>query len=130
LSGLSLKIVRVFIESPGYTVIDLTESVRGVVVELKMDRGIVVVYTNERGCSVTEIEYEPNLLADLEDLLKKLGCIETALCDVVLSRSIVIPVINGNLFLGQFKKVVLVDTSKKSGEKSLVMVLEGVFKGN
>lgn len=126
--NLNVRILKISIESEGYTVIDITNHIKNIVLEFKMNKGIVVIYTQEKGCALAEIEYEPELLADLEFLLEKLGCINANLCDIVLGRNIIVPVVNGSLFLGQFKNIVLIDTSRIPGQKSMVIVLEGVFK--
>ena len=127
---LDLKIYRLVIESPGYTAIDVTEYVRRVVSESGMLNGLVPVYSKEDGCAVIEIEYEPGLLADLEELLKRIGCLDTKLCDTVLGKEVQVLVVNGELFLGQFKRVVLIDVSRVAGEKELVVALEGEFKSS
>lgn len=128
--AVDVKVYRVLVESSGYTAIDITEYVRSVVTEAGLVRGLAVVYAVERGCSVAEVEYELELLADLEVLLKNLGCVETDLCSVVLGREVIVPVVNGSLFLGQFKNIVLVDVSRAAGSKSVVIALEGVFKNS
>lgn len=107
---------------------DITGHIDRIVSESSISKGIAVVYTNEDGCLVIETEYDPELLADLEQLLKDLGCIDKGLCDVVLGKSVTIPIINGSLFLGRFKNIVLIDISNKAGEKSLVIVIEGLLK--
>jgi thiamine phosphate synthase YjbQ (UPF0047 family) len=128
--SLDLKIYRLGVESPGYTAIDVTEHVRRVVSESGMLNGLVLVYSKDVGCAVIEIEYEPGLLADLEELLKRIGCLDTKLCDAVLGKEVQVLVVNGELFLGQFKRVVLVDVSRVAGEKELVVALEGEFKSS
>lgn len=128
--GLDLRVYRVNINSPGYMAQDISGHVARVISESGISRGIAVVYTNEEGCSVIEIEYEPELLADLEQLLKDLGCIDKDLCDVVLGKSVTIPIVSGSLFLGRFKNIVFIDTSRKAGDKSLVIVVEGLFKSS
>ena len=123
-----VRVYKVSMESPGYTALDITAHVSEVVREAGLQKGLAVVYSAEEDCAVIEIEYEPNLLLDLETFLKRIGCVDARVCDIVLGRSAVIPVVNISLFLGQFKNVVFVDLSKKPGNKSLVVVLEGIFK--
>lgn len=125
-----IRVYKITLHSPGYVAQDVTGYVAGVLSESNISKGIAIVYTNEERCSVIEIEYEPELLADLEQLLKNLGCLDKGLCDVVLGRSVTIPIINGSLFLGRFKNIVFIDTSGKAGEKSLVIVIEGLSKGS
>jgi len=127
---LDVKIYRLTFESPGYTVLDITSHIAEIVHQTGFYKGTAIIYTNEEGCAVIEIEYAPDLLEDLELFLKKLGCIEENLCDVILGRSVVIPVVNGSMFLGRFKNLAFIDISRKAGNKALVMVLEGIFKSS
>lgn len=125
-----VKVIKIKLESPGYTVVDITPYVRELVDNNQLDKGIALVYSGEKNSIITEIEYEPELLSDLEVFLKNIGCIDKGLCDVVLGRSVTVPVINGHLFLGQFKNIVFIDLSRNAGEKSVVVALEGIFKSN
>mgnify|MGYP001772882996 CR=1 FL=1 len=128
MEGARVKIVKMMIESSGYTAIDITRYVDDAVKNQGLLYGLVHVFTPEKKCSITLIEYEPELLADLEEFLKRVGCIDVGLCDAVIGKGTAAPIVNGALFLGQFKRVVLVDTSGIVGEKSVVLTLEGVFK--
>jgi hypothetical protein len=47
--------------------------VRGIVSELRIDKGIAIIYTHEKRCTTTKIEYELELLTDLETFLKTLA---------------------------------------------------------
>lgn len=124
---MNIKIIKLSLESSGYEVQDITPYVARLIAENGLRKGIAIVYTSEKECSITEIEYEPELLADLEEFLKTSGCMDKGLCSSLIGKNIVVPIINGSLFLGQFKKIVFVDMSRVSGEKSVVIVLEGIF---
>ncbi|MEM0027866.1 MAG: YjbQ family protein [Ignisphaera sp.] len=127
---MDLKVYRLTFESKGYEAQDITAHIANVIRESGLVNGIAVLYTNERGCSVTEIEYEPELLADLEELLHKVGCVDKLLCNVIIGKNVFVPVVKGSMFLGQFKRIVFVDISRIEGSKSVVLVLEGVFKSS
>lgn len=118
------------IESSGYTAIDITGYVNDVVKNQGLLYGLVHMFTPERKCSITLIEYEPELLADLEEFLKRIGCVDAGLCDAVIGKGVIAPIVSGTLFLGQFKRVVFVDTSRVVGEKSVVLTLEGIFENH
>ncbi len=126
--SLSVALARLRIDSSGYTALDITEYVKSVVAEQGLRDGVVLVYTPEKRCSVTLIEYEPSLLADLEDFLKRVGCADIGVCDAVIGKSVALPVVRGSLELGMFKRIVFVDFSRSSGEKVVVVALEGVFE--
>uniref|UniRef100_A0A7C5YUB0 YjbQ family protein n=1 Tax=Ignisphaera aggregans TaxID=334771 RepID=A0A7C5YUB0_9CREN len=123
-----IKMIRIVIESSGYTAIDITSYVDNAVKSQGLYNGFVHVFTSEKKCSVTLIEYEPELLSDLEEFLKRIGCIDIGLCDAIIGKSAIVPVVNNTLFLGQFKRIVFIDTSNVTGEKGLVLTIEGVFK--
>ena len=125
---MDIRTYRILLESSGYGAQDINAYIAELIYKNNLRKGLAVVYTNEKGCSVVEIEYEPELLADLEEFLKNIGCMDSGLCSILLGKSVVVPIINNSLFLGQFKKIVFIDISRVSGEKSLVIVLEGLFK--
>jgi len=127
---LRLKMVKTYVESTGYTAIDITNIVDSLTNEHRFDNGLAYVFTPEKRCSVTMIEYEPELLADLEEFMKRLKCVELGTCNALIGKSAVIPIHNGKCFLGTFKRIVFIDTSNIAGEKSMVIVFEGIFKDN
>lgn len=127
---LRLKMVKTYVESTGYIAIDITNIVESLANKYKLDNGLAYVFTPEKKCSVTMIEYEPELLADLEEFMKRLKCVELGTCDALIGKSVVIPIHSGKPFLGTFKRIVFIDTSNIAGEKSVVIVFEGVFKDN
>ncbi len=127
-SGVKIKIVKMMLESNGYVAMDITGHVSSIAKTHLLSNGFIHVFTPERGCSIVLIEYEPELLADLEEFLKRIGCIDAELCDAVVGKGSIVPVVNGLLFTGQFKKIVFIDTSKTIGEKTVVLTLEGIFK--
>ncbi|MEM2699025.1 MAG: YjbQ family protein [Ignisphaera sp.] len=126
--GVEVKIIKMVIDSSGYTAMDITSYVNSVVKSHGLSHGLAHIFTPEKKCSITLIEYEPELLADLEEFLKRVGCIDVGLCDAVIGKGTVLPVVNGSLFTGQFKRIVFIDTSRTVGEKSVVLTLEGIFK--
>jgi len=127
----STRLYRLEIESSGYGAEDITSVIARIVKELGLERGIVVVYAVDRGCAVTCIEYEPQLLADLEDLLKKVGGVDRPwIAEALIGKSVVVPVHGGSLQLGRFKSIVFLDLSRVRGSKSVVVALEGVFRGS
>lgn len=128
IDGVKIKIVKMMLKSSGYTAIDITEHVGSTVKVYRLSNGFIHIFTPEKGCSITLIEYEPKLLADLEEFLKRIGCIDVGLCDAIVGKGSIVPIVNESLFTGQFKRIVFIDTSKTVGEKTVVLTLEGIFK--
>lgn len=126
---IDIALARIEVESEGYGAEDVTESVRKLVEELGLVRGSVTLYSVSRGCFVLGIEYEPNLLADLEDFMKRLGCIESRVpCIALLSKPLTLIVLDKQLRMGAFRRIVFVDVSRQRGRKEVVIVAEGLFE--
>ncbi|MCS7111494.1 MAG: hypothetical protein RMI45_06390, partial [Ignisphaera sp.] len=62
-SEVKMKIVRMILESSGYTAMDITGYVNEVIKSHGVAHGLAHIFTPEKRCSVTLIEYEPELLA-------------------------------------------------------------------
>ena len=123
----TVKVFKLTVGSNGYEAIDLTENVKEVVLNSGLINGVTVVHTPSRYCSVTMIEYEPELLADLEEFISKCRGL-SGIGEALIGKSVIVPVVNSELRLGTFKRVVWIDFSKVSGDKEVVVVLEGIFK--
>jgi len=124
-----VKVVKVWVRSGGYGVVDLTETVKDVVRVEGLREGLVTVFTPEPGCSVTMIEYEPGLMKDLERVVKEYCGANPALAEALVGKFAAAPVINGEVALGAFKHFVLVDLSRRAGVKEVLVTLEGVHGG-
>jgi len=125
-----LKLVKVSLESPGYTAIDLTPTVVSLVREHNLVNGVVSLYAASPGTAVVLVEYEPELLADLEELIAELGAKSPAVAEALLGKEASAPVVRGSLETGRFKHFVFLDLSREAGEKHVVVALEGVFEGS
>lgn len=116
------------ISSPGYTAIDLTPLIVETARSHGLVDGIIIVYTPEPRTIVTMIEYKPELLRDLEDFISRLE--NPVIAEVVLGKTVAVPVENKELAQGVFKHVVFIDLSRVKGAKKVVLVLEGSFRGD
>jgi len=125
-----LKLVRVSLESPGYTAIDLTPTVVSLIREHRLVNGVVSLYAASPGTAVVLVEYEPELLSDLEELIAELGSKSPAVAEALMGKEASAPVVKGSLETGRFKHFVFLDLSREPGEKFVVVALEGVFEGN
>jgi len=121
------KMVQQSIESSGYTAIDLTEIVKETVHSCRLREGLVTVYSPEEHVIITLIEYEPNLLGDLEEFIKKYSERQEPVLEALLGKSVTVPVVDGRLDLGAFKNIVMVDLSRKKGLKRVYFALEGLY---
>ncbi len=124
-----VALAKLSIESEGYGAEDITESVRKLDDELGLVRGSLTIYSTSRGCFVLGIEYEPNLLSDLEEMMSRLGCTENRFpCLALFNKPLTAVVIDGELRLGVFRRVVFIDVSREKGLKEVIVVAEGLFR--
>jgi secondary thiamine-phosphate synthase enzyme len=121
------------VETPGNTaVVDLTEGVRSIVARSEVQTGAAAVFAVGATVGVTTIEYEPGTVADLRALLDRLipheGEYEhnvrnhdtnahSHLRAALIGPSETIPVIGGDLGLGTWQQVVLVDFDTRPRER-------------
>ena len=113
-------------------VVDLTEGVRSVVSRSGVDAGAAVVFALGATVGVTTIEYEPGAVADLQALLDRLiapdGDYEhnvrnhdtnahSHLRAALIGPSETIPIVGGELGLGTWQQVVLVDFDDRPRER-------------
>src|SRR5947199_10623082 len=112
-------------ETPGNgEIIDLTLGVQSVVSTSEVDRGIVNVFATGSTVAVTTMEYEPGGVHDLQSLLDRLipaqGDYEhnrlnhdtnshAHLRAAIIGPSETIPVLGGELALGTWQQIVLID---------------------
>lgn len=113
------------LSTPGNgAIVDLTEGVRSVVGRSGVETGVAVVFAVGSTVAVTTMEYEPGGVADLQALLDRLvpaqGSYEhnvrnhdtnahAHLRAAVIGPSESVPVLHGELGLGTWQQVVLVD---------------------
>jgi secondary thiamine-phosphate synthase enzyme len=112
-------------ETPGNgEIIDLTRGVHSVVSASEVDRGIVNVFATGSTVAITTMEYEPGGVHDLQALLDRLipaqGDYEhnrlnhdtnshAHMRAAIIGPSETIPVVGGELALGTWQQIVLID---------------------
>jgi secondary thiamine-phosphate synthase enzyme len=121
------------VQTPGNgAVVDLTEGVRSVVARSDVQTGLATVFAVGATVGVTTIEYEPGAVADLQALLDRLvpadGDYEhnalnhdtnghSHLRAALVGPSESIPVVGGQLGLGTWQQVVLLDFDDRPRER-------------
>ena len=105
-------------------IVDLTEGVRSIVGRSGVETGVAVVFAVGSTVGVTTMEYEPGGIADLQALLDRLIPQDAGyehnvrnrdtnahahLRAAVIGPSEAVPVVGGELVLGTWQQVVLVD---------------------
>jgi secondary thiamine-phosphate synthase enzyme len=113
-------------------VVDLTEGVRSVVARSGVEAGLAAVFAVGATVGVTTLEYEPGAVADLQALLDRLippgedyehnvrnhdTNAHSHLRAALIGPSETIPIVGGELGLGTWQQVVLVDFDDRPRER-------------
>ena len=109
-------------------VVDLTEGVRSIVARSGVDAGAAVVFAVGATVGITTIEYEPGAVADLQALIPPDGDYEhnvrnhdtnahSHLRAALVGPSETIPIVGGELGLGTWQQLVLVDFDDRPRER-------------
>jgi len=121
-------------------VIDLTSRVAEIVVQSKLKDGIVTVFVTGSTAGITTIEFEPNLVADFNEMFQKLAPEGVSyhhdntwgdrngyahVRASILGASLVIPFSDGKLALGTWQQVVLVDFDERPRQRKVIVQAMG-----
>jgi secondary thiamine-phosphate synthase enzyme len=125
------------LETPGQgAIVDITEGVRRVVAAGGTDRGAVTVFVTGSTAAITTMEYEPGGEADLKTLLDRLvpaaGNYEhnarnhdtnahAHLRASLIGPSETIPVVAGEMVLGTWQQIVLIDFDDQPRTRSVTV---------
>jgi secondary thiamine-phosphate synthase enzyme len=121
------------VQTPGNcAVVDLTEGVRSVVARSDVAAGVAAVFAVGATVGVTTLEHEPGAIADLQALLDRLvppsGEYEhnarnhdtnahSHLRAALIGPSETIPIVGGELGLGTWQQIVLLDFDDRPRER-------------
>ena len=115
-------------------VINLTEQTSRIVEECKIVNGIVTVFVSGSTVAVTTIEYEPGLKHDFPAMLSKTaptnigyehdntwhdGNGHSHVRASLVGPSLTIPFVNGNLLLGTWQQIVLLEMDTRSRRRNI-----------
>ena len=113
-------------------IVDLTEGVVTIVARSGVRSGVVVVFAVGSTVAVTTMEYEPGGVSDLQDLLERLAPASGAyrhnelagdtnahahLRAAIVGPSESLPIVDGELGLGTWQQVVLLDFDDRPRER-------------
>lgn len=120
---------RINIKTRGFNdIIDITREVKELVARHDVEEAQVTVYVSGSTASITTIEYEPGLLKDLPEALEKFAPMDKTyhhdetwhdgngyahVRASIIGNSQSFPVHNGELALGTWQQVILVDFDNK-----------------
>ncbi|KAF5410385.1 MAG: hypothetical protein C5S43_04870 [Candidatus Methanocomedens sp.] len=138
-----MKIINEHItfDSKGHSdIIDITRQVQQKVSSSGLHNGSVLVFVPGATGSVTTIEYEPGLIADMQDALERLapqgleydhnlkwgdGNGHSHIRASMLGPSMVVPFIDGQLTLGTWQQIIFIDMDNRPRSRELILQITG-----
>jgi len=128
---------RIFVNVTGYGgMADITEQVREIVRESGIENGVVVIFSKGSTGAITTIEYEPGLIKDLPRVLDALipysayyahhetwhddngaGHLKAS----IVGPSITVPFENGELLLGTWQQIVVINFDTREREREVIV---------
>ena len=121
-------------------VVDITERVQQAVVKAKLRRGQATVFVTGSTAGVTTIEHEPGLVKDLQEAVRRLfpedlryahhdtGGDDNGFAHLrasFIGPSLTVPVVDGQLALGTWQQIVLIDFDTRPRSRSFLIQLIG-----
>lgn len=119
---------------------DITEEVEEVVRKVKIKDGLVVVFVLGSTAGVTTMEFEPNLVRDLQEFFEKIIPRNASyhhdktwgdnngfshLRASLLGPSLVVPVTDGKLQLGTWQQIVFIDFDNRPRNREILVQVMG-----
>jgi secondary thiamine-phosphate synthase enzyme len=121
-------------------IIDITDDVIETLKKFNINSGLCTVFSIGSTAGITTIEYEPGLIKDIPKLLEKLipsaqryyhddtwgdGNGHSHLRSALFKTSLSVPVVNGDLTLGTWQQIVLIDFDNRKRTRRLVVQVIG-----
>ena len=121
-------------------IVDITPELKKILEKSKIKNGILNVFIAGATGAITTIEYEPGLVSDLQDLLKKLAPeagdyghnkthsdsnAHSHLRASLLGPSLTVPVDNGKMVLGVWQQIIFVDMDNRPRKREVVVKIIG-----
>jgi len=120
---------------------DITGNVTAVLAQHKLREGLVTVFVSGSTASITTTEFEPGLRKDIPEALERLaprggryhhdetwhdGNGYSHVRAAVMGPSLSIPFSRGELFLGTWQQIVLIDHDNRPRERTIVVQVMGL----
>lgn len=119
---------------------DITRLVAGAVAEAGLTSGLAAVFVVGSTAGITTIEFEPGAIADFNGLLERLAPREAAydhhrrwgddngsshVRAALLGPSLTVPVVNGQLTLGTWQQIMLLELDTRGRRREVVIQISG-----
>jgi secondary thiamine-phosphate synthase enzyme len=135
------RIERIQIDTlGGVQIIDITNQVQELLTKSDLKEGLVTVFVPGSTATVTTIEYEPGLIADMEKALDRIapknghyehdqrwhdGNGHSHVRAAFLKPSVAIPFSNKTLMLGTWQQLVFIELDVRARNRTIVVHLMG-----
>ena len=121
-------------------IIDITEKTSREVKENKMKNGIITVFVSESTAAITTLEYEPGLKTDFPNMLSRVapkgieyqhdktghdGNGHSHVRASLVGPSLTIPFREGQMMLGTWQQIVLIEMDTKPRERRVILQMMG-----
>jgi secondary thiamine-phosphate synthase enzyme len=121
-------------------IIDITDQTSKGIEGSKMKNGVVTIFVSGSTAALTTIEYEPGLLSDFPKMLERVapknidygheklwhdGNGHSHVKASLVGPSLTVPFCNGQMMLGTWQQIVLVELDTRSRDRSLVLQIIG-----
>jgi secondary thiamine-phosphate synthase enzyme len=121
-------------------IIDITDQTSKWIEGSKMKNGVVTIFVSGSTAALTTIEYEPGLLSDFPKMLERVapknidygheklwhdGNGHSHVKASLVGPSLTVPFCNGQMMLGTWQQIVLVELDTRSRDRSLVLQIIG-----
>jgi secondary thiamine-phosphate synthase enzyme len=121
-------------------IVDITAKVKQQLESHKIRRGLATLFVSGSTASLTTIEYEPGVLQDLKELMEKLIPSDrkyhhddrwgddngySHLRASLLGPSLQVPIDEGELLLGTWQQIVLLDFDNRPRTRDVVLQITG-----
>jgi secondary thiamine-phosphate synthase enzyme len=136
-----IKTEKIVLHSEGnFYPFNLTEKVRWIVKESGVKEGNVLVFYQHATGVLTLLEHEAGVMVDLEDAMNRWIPLEqnyahhlrgvddngaAHIRNALLNSSLVIPILDGNLGLGKYQEIILIDMQTEHSPRSLLVQVWG-----
>ena len=124
----------------GTDILDITDAVAGKLAESGVRDGQVLVFTPGSTAAVTTIEYEPGVVEDLRRAIERLAPADLRydhdarwgdgngyahVRSALLGGSFTVPVVDGQLALGTWQQLVLLDFDNHGRQRRVIVQVTG-----
>jgi secondary thiamine-phosphate synthase enzyme len=121
-------------------IVNISEQTSKAVENSGIKNGIVTIFVSGSTAALTTIEYEPGLLSDLPKMLERIapknidygheqmwhdGNGHSHVRASLVGPSLTVPFSNGNLMLGTWQQIVLLELDTRSRERDLILQMVG-----